>query len=250
MTTQPTENEARLLLAKAAATIEVDESTPTALTGLPEPPHRRWPVLAAAAAVVVAIGGGLLVAQQAGDDPQPSPQHTPPPVDPPSPSGDDLGVQREAAEGFVAWVRGEGQAPDFADRVRLLDDGGPPFGALTWIAEPTDRRLYSMCSGLPPGQCGIDPTHVIERHEGDVEPARGRALCQTAVDELPSYLGEAVADDVIRLTVPGASCDEDLPVELWVDADGEIYAVNLVFVEVVTPSPRTTRCCPNSRYSP
>ena len=69
----PTEDDARLLLAKAAATIDVEESAPLTLTGLPEPPHRRWAVLAAAAAVVVAIAGGLLVAQQAGDGPQPAP---------------------------------------------------------------------------------------------------------------------------------------------------------------------------------
>ncbi len=49
----PTEDfdevQARSLLAKAAATIDVDDTAPMTLTGLPEPGHRRWPVLAAAA---------------------------------------------------------------------------------------------------------------------------------------------------------------------------------------------------------
>ena len=69
----PTEDDARRLLEKAAATIDVDDTAPMTLTGLPEPRPHRWPVLAAAAAVVLAIGGGYLVAQQFGDDHQPAP---------------------------------------------------------------------------------------------------------------------------------------------------------------------------------
>lgn len=218
----PTENEARQLLAKAAATIDVADDAPLTLTGLPDPRPRRWPVLAAAAAVVLAIGGGFLVAQQLGDDPG----------QPPAPATSPTDRRVDAASEFVAWARGEGEAPAFADRVRLLDDGGAPFGTSTWIEEPTERWFWSMCSGVTPGDCGIDPTYVIEHHEGKVVPARGRALCVEGTGDLPSYLADAAEEDLVRLAEPEpASCREDLPVELWINADGEIYAVNLAAVD-------------------
>lgn len=75
-----TEDEARALLAKAAATIDLDEDAPMTLAGLPEPRIRRWPiVVAAAAAVIVAVGGGWLVARQLGglDEESPAPVTTP-----------------------------------------------------------------------------------------------------------------------------------------------------------------------------
>jgi hypothetical protein len=475
MTTPPTEEETRQLLAEAAATIDVDETAPMTLTGLPEPRARRWPVLAAAAAVVLAVGGGYLVSQQLGDDPQPTPatdqtdasdrepveqEHVYTDVEMPSllaytrteatellqsrgyqievakeyscdqPAGyvlgsdpgpgtamaegdrvrlrvtagpspavrcdvaldtwqqvfdlarfarglgpapafpdevsiavgagrhveltaaeaaepenwvlcddsachsalaalaqvltapeemdgsfastflvvtDDLPVMdivREpmcltpdpydqalpyhaptyvyvdypkdgvwlcppppvvqigwtedyriasvrlrlaletetideevlegnldrfsAAERFAAWARGEGPAPEFADRVRLLQGGSPPFGAQTWLRDPTDRWLYSMCSGLPPGDCGIDPIYQLDHYEGPVVPARGRALCVERTADLPPYLADRATEDLVRLTKPEPpTCEQDLPVELWIDDDGLIYAINL-----------------------
>lgn len=467
-TDHPTEDDARALLAKAAATIDVDQTAPMTLTGLPEPRHRRWPVLAAAAAVVLAIGGGALVPQQLGDDPAPSPAADPSepieqehvyaddelpsligytreeaesvlaerglepevrkeyscnlpkgyvigadpgpgtpvkvgdrvsvrvvvgilpnarcfpqqqavwdlvrfarglgpapnftdevsivvgarpgvtlsaeeaadpenwilcddgchsalaaiaeavsrpvaisghfaatslvatdrlfdntavmdtfascftpdpfgsglpyhrptyvyvdhPVDgpwlcPPAPvvqigwtedwqigsvvvrlaSSEGESIDEESLEGdldrlsaaqqFAAWARGEGPAPAFADRVRLLQGGGPPFGAPTWLRDPTDRSQYSMCSGLPPGTCAIDPIFQLDQYVGAVVPARGRALCVEGVDDLPPYLAARAAEDLIRLTKPEPpTCQQDLPVELWIDEDGVIYGVN------------------------
>jgi hypothetical protein len=477
MTTEPTEDDARLLLAKAAATIEVEESAPMTLAGLPEPRVRRWPVLAAAAAVVLAIGGGYLVAQQLGDDPQPAPaidqtdaadrepveqehiyaadempsllgyledeatellesrgyplevhvEHRcdqpagyvlgtdpgpgtpmragdsvtvsvtggpapnvrcrppsptwqqvfdlarfargfgPPPAFPngvsiavgegeyveltaeeaadperwvlcddgechsalaaleqiltepvpmdryfPSTSivlTDNLEIQAigpeplcltpdplaeldvfkyhlatyvyvdypkdfislcppppvvqvewtedyriasvrlrlavesetideeelegnldrfSAAERFATWARGDGPAPEFADRVRVLQGGAPPFGAPTWLRDPTERSSYSMCSGLPPGSCAIDPIYQLDHYDGSVVPATGRALCVEGTDDLPPYLAAQASEDLIRLTKPEPpTCQQDLPVELWIDDDGVIYAVNL-----------------------
>lgn len=65
--TEPSEHDARDLLARAAATIDVDEVAPLTLTGLPEPDGRRWPLLVAvAAAVVLVLGGGWWVATQVG----------------------------------------------------------------------------------------------------------------------------------------------------------------------------------------
>jgi hypothetical protein len=134
----------------------------------------------------------------------------------------------ETAAAFVAWARGEGPAPEFADRVRLLQGGSPPFGAQTWLRDPTDRWLYSMCSGLPPGRCGMDPIYQLDHYEGPVVPARGRALCVEGTADLPPYLADRATEDLVRLTKPEPpTCEQDLPVELWIDDDGLIYAVNL-----------------------
>ena len=99
-----------------------------------------------------------------------------------------LSAERQAsADAFVAWARGEGPAPEFADRVRLLNEGGPPFGAETWMDDPTYPSLYSMCSGLPPGDCAIDPIYAIEHHDGAIVPALGRTYCRQGTGDLPPY---------------------------------------------------------------
>ncbi len=152
-------------------------------------------------------------------------------------SGEPIPEQTAAAEAFVAWTRSEGSAPDFADRVQLLQDGGPPFGVSAWLDDPTERSAYSMCSGLPPGSCGIDPTYVIEHHDADVVAARGRTYCRQGTGDLPSDLADAVPADLIRLTVPEPrTCGQDLPVEIWVNDEGAIYAVNLTFAPSEQPA--------------
>lgn len=155
----------------------------------------------------------------------------------PEPSSEPTVLQREAADAFVAWASGDGPAPEFADRVRLLQDGGPPFGAPEWLDDPAERTAYSMCSGAPPGACGADPTFAIEHHDGEVVAARGRAYCRQGTRDLPPALAETVPTDLVRLTVPEPrSCDQDLPVEIWVDDEGAIYAVNLTFPPAAQPA--------------
>jgi hypothetical protein len=468
----PTEEETRQLLARAAATIEVDETAPMTLTGLPEPHHRRWPVLAAAAAVVLAIGGGLLVTQQLGDDPAPAPapvdrtgvadrepveqEHvvgddempsllgytedeatelleargytvqmrkqyscdqpagyvlgsdpgpgtvlaagdrvrlrvtagpspavrcrvatdtwqqvldlarfarglgsapdfpdqvsiavgegeyveltaeqaadaanwvlcgggechsalaaleqiltspvgmdgflaqthlvvtddltvpfngpdpvclTPAPIElglryhlptyvyvdypidgirlcPPPPvlqiewtKGHRISAVRlrlaveteetsepleptaerkAAAEQFVSWARGDGPAPQFADRVRVLFNGGPAFGSTGWTSEPENRGTYSGCSGLGFPDCFLDPVAMIYRYDGLVVPTAGRSICPGG-GEVPERFAEA-EQDVVRLEEPEpANCRTAWAVELWIDEDGMVYGVN------------------------
>jgi len=461
-----TEEEIRQLLAKAAATIEVDESAPMTLTGLPEPRPRRWPVLAAAAAVVLAIGGGVLVSQQLGDDPQPSPAVPDgAPVEGPYPLADDQlpsilgyteheavelleakglnvtverfstgclpdgaivtepgtgtrvadgdqvtlrvgdhrakssfgpiqgcfdakvrrqlgsawdlirfarglggaprfaeeltlyagdseprrltaadavdpdnwtvcdasachsalrGIQQvvsqpwpltsgefatpyfnwsttiqdaeacgyspdpvggrhkwvvwvhvevgmndwcrppmqvqihfddsgaisavglrirpgynddpaeiaavsasreAAAEAFVAWARGKGPAPEFADRVRVMYGGGGAFGSTGWVEDPETRSAYGGCSGLGFPDCPVDPVALLVRYDGPVVPTAGRSTCADG-GEVPTRFA-AAEQDVVRLEEPEpASCRSAWAVELWIDEGGVIYGVN------------------------
>lgn len=410
MPTELSEDQARNLLARAAATVGVDETAPMTLTGLPEPRHRRWSVVAAAAGVVLVVGGGYLMAERVRDDPAPSAARdrdrarvvvhddrvpgligytegeatarlrarglevqvrhqadgcnvpgivtgsTPPagtsvrpgdtvtvrvvaerqvgdcvgevpwdavwavvrsargvdlsftvdrvpdqvldtiermldvtaeqgspfvaarwtsaddrcwpetgrravrfwvevPADgqfcPPTSVVFEIGIDSiinvrvegplaeeqvldeglarfSIAEQFAAWARGDGPPPAFAERVRLLQGGTHPFGTATWLRDPTDPLQYSMCSGRAPGDCPIDPIFQLDHYDGSVVPAQGRARCVRGTADLPPYLADRAAADLVRLTVPEPrTCEEDLPVELWIGDEGLIYAVNL-----------------------
>ena len=419
MATEPTEDSfdaARSLLAKAAATIDVDETAPMTLTGLSEPRPRRWPVLAAAAAVVLAVGGGYLVTRQLGDDPQlnpapgnrepieeesgldddqlPSligytedeaielvqsrgyavevhvvpdgcnvagivtgttpavgtrmepgdavtlrvvgqqdvidcvgelswdtiwavvrsahgfdvapeqldgvaispevrdglaqllsqtwegegspgirarwtylddcpPQLVPgddrlriwvgtpkrvgadpcPPTSiflrfdqrarltaveliddahPPGPADPSI-LRPMAADAFIAWARGNGPAPKFADRVRVMYGGGGAFGSTGWVDDPEDRSLYAGCSGLGFPDCGLDPVALLVRHQGQVGAGAGRSSCVDG-GEVPERFAEA-EEDVFHIELP-EHCSDAWAVELWIDEDGVVYGVN------------------------
>ena len=132
-----------------------------------------------------------------------------------------------SATRFVTWSRGKSGPPDFAPRVRFLVDGEAPFGAPTWVADPTDPEQWAACSGLPAGRCGLDPRWVLDHHDGRVAQTPTRATCPDG-GAVPAELTEAVATDLVRLDQPEpASCAEAWAVELWIDGQGRIYAVNL-----------------------
>lgn len=135
-------------------------------------------------------------------------------------------TRASVAERFVAWARGEGPAPEFAARVRVLFSGGRAFGHPGWTDEPESRSSYSGCSGLGFPDCGIDPVALLVRYDGPVVPTAGRSTCADG-GEVPARFA-AAADDVVRLEEPEpASCREAWAVELWIDEEGVIYAVNL-----------------------
>ena len=235
MTTEPTDDftddQARRLLAAAAATIYVDETAPPTLTGLPETRPRRWPVLAAAAAVVVAIGAGYVVSQQLGDGPQPAPTvdrredaDRVPPVEVADPT-EPTRARKAAADAFVSWARGEGPPPEFADRVRVMYAGGGAFGSTGWVDDPELRSGYAGCSGLGFPRCGADPVALLVRYQGTVVATAGRSTC-AAGGEVPRRFSEA-PEDAVRLEEPEpASCENAWAVELWIDDEGVIYGVN------------------------
>lgn len=130
-----------------------------------------------------------------------------------------------AARKFVTWARGEGPAPEFADRVRVMFGGGGAVGHTGWTDEPEDRARYSGCSGLGFPDCGLDPVALLFRYDGHVVPTAGRSTCAEG-GEVPEQFA-ASEEDVVRLEEPEPeSCRSPWAVELWIDEEGVIYGVN------------------------
>ena len=140
----------------------------------------------------------------------------------PSPSPEVDPARQQAADAFVAWARGDGPAPDFAERVRHLNSGLAP----AWNEEPERRDGWSGCSGLGFPECGIDPVASVERYDGKVVASPGRSTCPDDGTLPEPY---ASSGDVVRLSAPEpATCGTAWAVELWIDDQGQIYAVNQV----------------------
>ena len=132
----------------------------------------------------------------------------------------------ESAKAFVEWARGEGSAPAFADRVRVMFGGGGAFGSTGWVNDPEERTLYSGCSGLGFPDCGVDPVALLVRYRGPVVATAGRSICADGGD-VPYRFAAAAPDDAVRLEEPEPeNCRTAWAVELWIDEDGVIYGVN------------------------
>jgi hypothetical protein len=130
-----------------------------------------------------------------------------------------------AATKFVSWARGEGSAPEFADRVRVMYGGGGAVGSTGWVDDPEGRSGYGGCSGLGFPDCGVDPVALLVRYQGHVVPSPGRSTCADG-GVVPQRFADA-PQDVIRLEEPEpASCRTAWAVELWIDEEGVIYGVN------------------------
>lgn len=134
-------------------------------------------------------------------------------------------ARRAAADAFVAWARGAGPAPQFADRVRVMYGGGGAFGSPGWTDEPENRGTYAGCSGLGFPSCGLDPVAILANYKGKVVASPGRSICADAGGVPEEFAQEE--QDVVRLEEPEpASCAKAWAVELWIDEDGVVYAVN------------------------
>lgn len=144
---------------------------------------------------------------------------------PPDPQVAPDRVRTAAADRFVAWARGTGPAPAFAERVRSMLAGQDYFGAPRWNDRPDDRGSWAGCSGLGFPDCGLDPVATILHFAGDVAVASGRADCPAGRSPVPPRYA-AASDDIVRLSPRGARC-EGWRVELWIDARGQVYGVNL-----------------------
>lgn len=208
MTTPPTEDEARSLLARAAATIEVDETAPMTLAGPPEPRPRRWPMLAAAAGVVLAIGGGFLVAQQLGDDPQPVPVIEESEADDPTPDGREHVLDGDQLPSLIGYTEDEAiallQQRGYPVEVRVVPDGCDVAGIVINTRPPVGARME-------PG----DPATLRVVGEQDVIDCVGEVPWSIVWDVVRSARG---------LEQPPSVRDADFPEDVQAAVEGVLDA--------------------------
>lgn len=135
------EEHARDLLARAAATIDVDDRAPMTLTGLPDE-RRRWPLLVAIAAAVALVAGlGYGAARLVGDD-----------ASDPEPTVSGEPIERE-------HVYGDDEMPSLVG-----------YSREEAIAELNDRGLLAATSRVP-DECFVVPAgHVISTHPAPGAP--------------------------------------------------------------------------------
>lgn len=209
----PTEEQTRQLLAKAAATIDVEESAPITLTGLPEPRSRRWPVLAAAAAVVLAIGGGILVAQQLGDDPQPA---SPPANTDREPVEQEHVYADDEVPALVGYTEDEAvallQARGVTVEVVRVDRCDQPRGYVLSTEPSAGTRLgpgedvfVRVTGGPPPAARCVEPTGTWQQVFDLVRFARGLGPTPDLAGDVALSVGE---DSPVRLS-PAEAEDPD-----------------------------------------
>ncbi|GAB2973020.1 PASTA domain-containing protein [Nocardioides montaniterrae] len=136
-----------------------------------------------------------------------------------------------AATRFVAWVRGQGSAPDFAPKVEQL--AYDQSVRVVSRKEAADRSSWQHpCSGLviTTASCLIpDPLAVLQEAPESVVQTDTRATyCTHPFADLPAELRSSADQDLVRLDQPEPrDCRDAYAIELWIDATGEIYAVNV-----------------------
>lgn len=136
-----------------------------------------------------------------------------------------------AAQGFLRFARG-GQPPAWAPEVRLL---------LGYVEQTTipdeqadDPASWALCSGVDPTRCPLSAVDVAG--EGDVAVAdratddidyAGDVFPFDCLIDLGGLPGELYEMDSIVLRPEAVGDCIDWVVELWIDDDGRIRAVNL-----------------------
>jgi hypothetical protein len=152
------------------------------------------------------------------------------PVDPLRPDA----VRAAAARAFVAWARGDGPAPRFAETVRRLvrdREASPLAGPAAAHPLPWSRCAERAVFACP----GDDPLQILQAAPDRVVQTTTRAvMCVDPEATLPEDLATSVGTDLVRLDqVEPRSCHDAYAIELWVDATGAIYAVDVA----ATPQP-------------
>jgi hypothetical protein len=127
-----------------------------------------------------------------------------------------------AADAFVAWARGSDDPPAFADEVRYLVNDGV---VRKMSGENATRPgWWQFCySGVPLG-CQ-SPLITLERYEGPlVQTGTPATSCVSRTGRLPEDL---TGLELVRVDQPEArDCSDAFAVELFVDDEGQIAAVN------------------------
>lgn len=139
-----TENDARELLRRAAATVDVGPGAPFAPPG-----RRRWLVPAVAAvAVLAAVVAGALVVDDGQHARSPLPAATRPPTPSPSPV-DPAAVA--IADQLLLFAAGGSEGFPGRGSVRFYTEG--TFWNVLTDTQADRLASYSLCSGIGPPQC-------------------------------------------------------------------------------------------------
>lgn len=225
-----TEGEARELLRKAAATIDVAQRP----VPIPVDPPRgrskafaRFLPLAAAAVVVGIIFGAAFLT--IGED---SPNETP--------SGEFAGRGSDnrpdeitAARAFTAFARGERSNAPWAPRITLLIEGQDV--AVLDSSEADSREAWTDCPSTSTEyagrECPVSPVSTIkllDREGGEVVYEKGTPLTVgcSRLSPPPATAGTTVIS--IRPDHAHRDCFSDFAVALYVDSGGRITMVNFV----------------------
>ncbi len=149
------------------------------------------------------------------------------------PCGSDPADPLGIGAAFVAWARDDGGPPRFADEVglyvgnrRLATVAGRDLaaGPEAWQVRLEGYAQRGPVFSAPQAIAGVDTVRSGGLVTGLV-PRQG-AFCPDAVAPPPADTGGLWAQTIE--TAEPASCNDALQVQLWVDADDRVSAVNLL----------------------
>jgi hypothetical protein len=128
---------------------------------------------------------------------------------------------------LVNWAQGEGAAPEFAGSVDLLLGN-----TLVQTSEdPLDRSTWEMCEAYAERDCLSPLTEVADRSFAIMRSTPpGATSCPDRVEPLPKHLVATFFDSVtlVATTDEDDTCAVALALQVWVDAQDRIKAVNLL----------------------
>lgn len=140
-------------------------------------------------------------------------------------------AERAAGAAGKAWVefaRG-GAAPRFAEQVDVLF--GDAHQRYLTADQAADRTSWDLCPRWMSAPCemsNLSPVHVINHEDDRIVRTHlpPESSCFRSTGELPGYLSQLA---MVRLDQPeAASCRDTWAVQVWVDQDDAITAVNLL----------------------
>lgn len=130
------------------------------------------------------------------------------------------------AQALVSWAQGEGAAPEFARSVHLLLGNS----VIQTLADPLDRAGWEMCEPYAERDCLSPLTEVAGRRFAVRTAPPGATFCPDRLERLPGQLVASFFESVTLVARRGRNdaCMEALALQVWVDAEDRIKAVNLL----------------------
>jgi hypothetical protein len=131
------------------------------------------------------------------------------------------------AKQLVSWAQREGAAPEFSGSVDLLLGNS----VVQTSEDPLDRATWEMCAAYAERDCLSPLTEVADRSFATMRSTPpGSTSCPDRVEPLPRHLVATFFDSVtmVATTDEDDSCMDVLALQVWVDAQERIKAVNLL----------------------